>query len=94
MRLKCEHVWSYISEYIDGSVDAQLREEIELHLEHCEICTAVLDSTRNILILTGDERTFELPVGFSERLHARLAKELVTAKIDGEGGGLGPVLDE
>ncbi|HME11965.1 MAG TPA: zf-HC2 domain-containing protein [Candidatus Acidoferrum sp.] len=87
MRLKCEHVWSYVSEYIDGSVKAQLREEIEEHLEHCEICTAVLDSTRNILILTGDERTFELPVGFSERLHARLAKELVAAKMTGEIGG-------
>jgi hypothetical protein len=32
----------------------------------------VLDSTRNILILTADERVFELPVGFSERLHERL----------------------
>ncbi len=93
MRLKCEHVWSYISEYIDGSVDAQLREEIEKHLEHCEICTAVLDSTRNILVLTGDARTFELPVGFSERLHARLARELVSANIDEESAG-NPGVDE
>jgi hypothetical protein len=85
MRLKCEHVWSYISDYIDGSVDAQLRAQIEEHLEHCEICSAVLDSTRNILVLTADDRTFELPIGFSERLHARLAKELVGAKIDGGG---------
>jgi hypothetical protein len=84
MKLRCEHVWSYISEYIDDAVDTELREEIEKHLEHCEICSAVLDSTRNILVLTADERTFELPVGFSERLHARLAKELVAAKIDGE----------
>jgi predicted anti-sigma-YlaC factor YlaD len=80
--MNCEHVWDYISEYIDGSVSAQMREKIEKHLEHCEICSAILDSTRNILILTGDERTFFLPVGFSERLHARLAKELVTAAID------------
>ena len=80
MKLKCEHVWSYISEYIDGAVDAQLRLEIEKHLEHCEICSAVLDSTRNILVLTADERTFELPIGFSERLHARLSKELLAAR--------------
>jgi len=56
MRLQCKHVWSYISDYIDGTVDAQVREEIEKHLEHCEICTAVLDSTRNILVLTADDR--------------------------------------
>jgi anti-sigma factor RsiW len=76
MRLECRHVWEHISEYIDGTVDAQLRAEIERHLEHCEICSAILDSTRNILILTADDRTFELPVGYSERLHARLTKEM------------------
>jgi hypothetical protein len=43
---------------------------------------AILDSTRNIIILTADERVFELPVGFSERLHARIDLEL-----QGTGGG-------
>jgi len=80
MKLECKHVWDHISEYIDGSVDAKLREDIERHLEHCEICSAILDSTRNILILTADNRTFELPVGYSERLHKRLAKELERAE--------------
>jgi anti-sigma factor RsiW len=75
MELNCKHVWRYISDYLDGSVDAQLRKEIERHLESCELCSAILDSTRNILILTADDRTFELPVGYSERLHARLEAE-------------------
>jgi anti-sigma factor RsiW len=76
MKIECKHVWEYISEYIDGRVDPQVKEDIERHLEHCEICSAILDSTRNILILTADDRTFELPVGFSERLHERLKKEI------------------
>ncbi len=76
MELMCKHVWARISEYIDQSVPAQVREDIERHLEHCEICSAVLDSTRNILVLTADNRTFELPVGYSRRLHERLEKEL------------------
>jgi len=76
MELNCKHVWACISNYIDDSVAAELREEIERHLEHCEICSAILDSTRNILVLTADERIFELPVGYSERLHERLAREL------------------
>ena len=84
MKLDCKHVWEHISEYIDNTVDAKLREEIELHLEHCEICSAILDSTRNILILTADDRTFELPVGYSERLHKRLAKELASSEQDPE----------
>ena len=82
MKLECKHVWEHISEFIDGRVEAQLREEIEKHLEHCEICSAILDSTRNILILTADDRTFELPVGYSERLHERLKKEIGGAEPD------------
>jgi len=82
MELNCRHVWARISDYIDESVSAELRAEIERHLEHCEICAAILDSTRNILVLTADDRTFELPVGYSERLHERLAAEL--------GGGAEP----
>jgi len=76
MELSCKHVWAHISEYIDHSVPADLLADIERHLEHCEICSAVLDSTRNILVLTADDRTFELPLGFSERLHGRLKDEM------------------
>jgi hypothetical protein len=81
MKLNCKHVWMYISDYIDNSVDVELRAQIERHLETCEVCSAILDSTRNILYLTVDARTFTLPLGFSERLHARLSNELLD---DGE----------
>jgi len=76
MRIDCQHVWEYISAYIDGEVEAELRAEIDRHLETCEICCAVLDSTRNVVVLLADDRVFELPTGFTERLHARLDQEL------------------
>lgn len=82
MELNCKHVWSYISDFIDGSVAPELREQIERHLEHCEICSAILDSTRNILYLTADDRTFTLPVGYSARLHARLDREFAGLEPD------------
>jgi hypothetical protein len=40
------------------------------------VCSAILDSTRNILVLTADGRTYELPLGYSERLHKRLEAAL------------------
>ncbi len=78
MELNCKHVWGYISDYIDNSMSAELRSEIEKHLMHCEICSAILDSTRNILILVTDKRAFEIPIGYAERLHARLEEEIAT----------------
>ena len=59
MRIDCKHVWEHISAYIDGEVDASLRADIDRHLETCEICSAVLDSTRNVVILVADDRVFE-----------------------------------
>ncbi len=76
MVLECRHVWDYISGYLDNSLSPEVRDSVQRHLENCEICSAILDSTRNILILTADDRVFELPVGFSDRLHARLAQEM------------------
>jgi anti-sigma factor RsiW len=76
MVLECKHVWEHISGYLDGTLSPEVLEQVQKHLEHCEICSAILDSTRNILILTADERVFELPLGFSERLHARLDAEI------------------
>ena len=54
MRIDCKHVWEHISAYIDGDVDAALRADIDRHLETCEICSAVLDSTRNVVVLVAD----------------------------------------
>ena len=72
MTLDCKHVWEQVSDYIDGSVTPEMKQAIERHLANCRNCSAVVDSTRNILVLVGDERTFELPVGFGQRLHDRL----------------------
>jgi anti-sigma factor RsiW len=77
MVLNCRHVWDYLSGYLDNTLSAETRADVEHHLEHCEICSAVLDSTRNILILTADDRVFELPLGYSERLHARLTEAML-----------------
>jgi predicted anti-sigma-YlaC factor YlaD len=79
--IHCKQVWNYISDYLDATLSEEMRSIVQKHLEHCEICSAVLDSTRNILILVADDRVFELPVGFSERLHARIDIELMRAGI-------------
>jgi predicted anti-sigma-YlaC factor YlaD len=77
MVIDCKHVWNYISGYLDGDLPKETRDLVQKHLDHCEICSAILDSTRNIIILMADDRVFELPVGFSERLHARIDLELM-----------------
>ncbi len=44
----------------------QTPETVQKHLNHCEICSAILDSTRNVIILVADDRVFDLPVGLEQ----------------------------
>src|SRR5260370_18649278 len=72
MVIKCEEVWREISNYLEGEVTLDLRAAIEEHVQGCKHCTAVLNGTRNVVQLYGDERMLEVPLGFSHRLHRRL----------------------
>jgi Putative zinc-finger len=75
MVVNCEHVWTEISNYVDGEVDPALRAAMEAHFKGCKHCTAVLEGTRNVVQLYGDNRLFELPAGFSQRLRRRIVYE-------------------
>ena len=72
IEISCEEVWKEISNYIDGELEPSLRERMRLHFRQCNHCTAILDGTRNVIQLVGDDRAFSLPAGFSERLRRRL----------------------
>jgi hypothetical protein len=76
MVISCEHVWREVSNYLDGEIDPELRSAVEEHLRGCKHCTAVVDGTRNIIQLYGDERMLELPLGFDQRLLRRIARAL------------------
>ncbi|MDE2466372.1 MAG: zf-HC2 domain-containing protein [Alphaproteobacteria bacterium] len=67
--VSCKTIIAHLSEYLDGEATPEMRQTIERHLRGCHRCNVVYDSTRKMLIITGDERIFEVPTGFSDRLH-------------------------
>lgn len=72
IEISCLEVWREISNYIDESVEPELRARMEAHLKHCDHCAAVLDGARNVVTLVGDGRSFDLPSGFGRRLYEKL----------------------
>ena len=72
MEISCRDVIQEISNYIDGDLNPELREAIKAHLASCHHCTAIFDGARNVVQLVCDERSFALPVGFSQRLRKKL----------------------
>jgi len=83
MVVNCEHVWREVSNYLEGEVDPVLRVAMEEHFKGCKHCTAVLNGTRNVVQLYGDERLLEVPVGFSQRLQHRLAQQTAPSRWRG-----------
>ena len=59
---------------MDGELDPELQTRLEAHLQKCRHCKALVDGTRNIIRLVADERTFEFPSGFAERLRQSIEK--------------------
>jgi anti-sigma factor RsiW len=76
MVITCEELWREVSNYLDGEVDPALRLAIEDHVRGCQHCAAILDGTRNVIQLYGDERMLEVPLGFSQRLHQRMDENM------------------
>ncbi len=74
--VSCKTIIANLSSYLDGEAAPEMRQKIEKHLRGCHRCSAVYDSTRKMLVITGDERIFEIPAGFSERLHTFLDSSL------------------
>jgi len=59
--ITCRHVTRQISAYIDGQLTPELRAKIDEHLRLCDRCSIVLDTTRKLLYVAGDEKVFEVP---------------------------------
>ena len=89
--VNCEYVWREISNYIEGDVDAGLRAGMDEHFRTCKRCASVLEGTRNVVRLYGDERMIEAPVGFGRRLEKRLAQNTRASRWSGWSAWLVPV---
>lgn len=80
MVVNCEHVWQEISNYLEGEVSPELRAAIETHVRECRHCKAVLDGTRNVVSLYADDKSLELPVGFTAGWQRKLAESMPTSR--------------
>jgi anti-sigma factor RsiW len=51
--LPCDQFVELVTDYLDGTLDAELRARIDAHLEICSGCRSVLAQWREVIHLTG-----------------------------------------
>jgi anti-sigma factor (TIGR02949 family) len=69
----CQTLLGSLSEYIDGELPADLCQQIEKHLDGCDNCRVVLNTTKrtiDLVRITPDEKP--IPDDVRERLFLRL----------------------
>lgn len=74
--MNCRGVIHELSSYLDGELDVTARALLERHLEHCEDCRLVVDTTRKTIQIFCNSEPVPLPGDVRERLHAALEKRL------------------
>ena len=73
---KCKEVIHELSEYLDGELDAALAEELQRHLQDCEDCGIVVDTTRKTIEMYCNMEPAPLPPDVRRRLQRALEKKL------------------
>lgn len=74
--MKCKDVIRDLSDYLDGDLEPSVVGEIRRHMEHCEDCRWVVDTTRKTINLYCNSEPAPLPDDIRDRLHKALEKRL------------------
>jgi anti-sigma factor RsiW len=74
--LNCKGLIVELTEYLDDSLDASIRVQLELHLANCENCRVVVNTTRKTIEIFCNAEPAPLPEDVRGRLHDALAKRL------------------
>lgn len=68
--LTCKEFLQELADYLDSTVDAELRVKLERHISECPNCFVILDTTQKTLkVYKGVE-----PQAIPEDVHVRLMK--------------------
>jgi RNA polymerase sigma-70 factor (ECF subfamily) len=70
--MKCPELLRALNEYIEGEIDPAVCEELEKHLAGCNPCKVVIDNIRKTISLYKNDKVYELPLDFKQRLHQAL----------------------
>jgi anti-sigma factor RsiW len=75
--LNCRRVILEVSNYIDGDVDAALKQEIEEHLKDCPDCMVVVIQMKLTVEIFCDTQPLDLPQEVRSRLHEALRRKIL-----------------
>jgi predicted anti-sigma-YlaC factor YlaD len=74
--VNCKSIVKEISNYLEEAMEPSLKSSIEKHLENCEDCRVVVDTTRQTIQIFCNSEPAPLPEDTRVRLRDALFKHL------------------
>jgi anti-sigma factor (TIGR02949 family) len=68
--LTCKEFLQELADYLDSTVDAELRRKLEAHISECPNCFVILDTTQKTIKVYKGMQAQAIP----EEVHVRLMK--------------------
>jgi len=73
--MNCKELVYLLGEYLDGTMEEHLRNELDAHIVMCESCLHFLNTYDKTRILCRQVKLSEIPEEFRERLRSFVAQE-------------------
>jgi hypothetical protein len=86
----CSEFLKELTDYLDESMDAQTRAELEDHLQWCHNCYVICNTTQRTISIYRDSQLYELP----DDLRVRLRSAIISKCQCPESSGHSPTSDE
>lgn len=75
--MNCKGVIHELSSYLEGDLEATVLSDLEVHLQRCEDCRLIVDTTRKTIEIYCKAEPVPLPEDVRIRLHETLIRRLV-----------------
>jgi anti-sigma factor RsiW len=78
--LTCKDFLRELSDYLDESIDAQIRARLEEHIAACPNCWVIADTTRKTVQIYKGMEPYPVPLDVQERLMAALERKIAAKR--------------
>jgi anti-sigma factor (TIGR02949 family) len=77
--LTCKDFLNELSDFLDETLDAEIRAKLERHITECPNCWVIADTTRKTIRVYKGMEQYQIPTDVESRLMAALERKM-TAK--------------
>jgi hypothetical protein len=78
--LTCKEFLQEVSDYLDESIDAELRQKLEAHINECPNCWVIADTTRRTVHIYKGMDPYPVPADVQARLMAALDRKMAAKR--------------